>query len=611
MQWVYMAKPNNRENSPSSDDDVIKFTDEAIGARLINAITSGLYDGNLNCIREYVQNGVDSEGVKNITIRLEKGGEDLVIKDDGKGMDRTLLRYALRIGFSEKGEDKVGWRGIGIWSGVSICKRIVIITKMENNEKLRVEIDNDIVSEGEEKNESILETLNRAVSHIKPETISKQDEPHYTIVRLESILRDHKGIFTEDNIKKYLEKTVPAPFNDNDFKFAKEINLWLKNNGVELQDVNITFNNKKIYRPPTKDNIFWDIVDKELFEVNGEPVAVGWFLTHNKNKIFDEANSGIYFKKKGFSVGDGTSVTKLLTKTYTRWQVGEIHIISKQLRENTARNGFERSPILDGFIDQIQKCFRDIEQQNKYQSDKNQNQNMNKVENLVERGKTKEADIILDEITDRLSSRKSYPDRPSLSPIKELIDASVAANKSTAKEIRATIKQKNKTEVTVSDEDFRDIILSGLSPKVRKKITKRIKTSGLTDPVIQITDSIEDALKDLSGLPDNEIGNLSKSIYGWDSVTTYGGSYNPLFVLDPIKDVPKDNKHRNRNLRFGAMIYTTHDLFSNLFKHEKGKPSLEWFEGATEAEQRKMVVEMVAVADLLCRMIEKSKKYQP
>jgi len=42
----------------------MEFTDEIIGARLIETITAGLYDGNLNCVREYVQNSVD-EGAKN------------------------------------------------------------------------------------------------------------------------------------------------------------------------------------------------------------------------------------------------------------------------------------------------------------------------------------------------------------------------------------------------------------------------------------------------------------------------------------------------------------------------------------------------------------------
>jgi hypothetical protein len=40
---------------------LVKFTDEVFGAKLLEAITAGLYDGNLSCLREYVQNCIDSE----------------------------------------------------------------------------------------------------------------------------------------------------------------------------------------------------------------------------------------------------------------------------------------------------------------------------------------------------------------------------------------------------------------------------------------------------------------------------------------------------------------------------------------------------------------------
>jgi hypothetical protein len=35
------------------------------------------------------------------------------------------------------------WRGIGIWSGVPVTKRIVIITKKKNDKKYRIEINNE------------------------------------------------------------------------------------------------------------------------------------------------------------------------------------------------------------------------------------------------------------------------------------------------------------------------------------------------------------------------------------------------------------------------------------------------------------------------------------
>ena len=68
----------------------MKFASEAIGIRLIETVTSGLYDGNLNCLREYVQNGIDA-GAKNIEISFENGDQNLIIQDDGSGMNKFEL----------------------------------------------------------------------------------------------------------------------------------------------------------------------------------------------------------------------------------------------------------------------------------------------------------------------------------------------------------------------------------------------------------------------------------------------------------------------------------------------------------------------------------------
>lgn len=89
----------------------MKYKDEDFGVKIIETITAGLYDGNLNCIREYVQNSIDS-GAKNITIGFENG-RDLIIKDDGNGMSENELERSLSLGVSDKKDEDVGWRGIG------------------------------------------------------------------------------------------------------------------------------------------------------------------------------------------------------------------------------------------------------------------------------------------------------------------------------------------------------------------------------------------------------------------------------------------------------------------------------------------------------------------
>ncbi len=84
----------------------MQFTEDLIGSRLIEIITSGLYDGNLNCLREYIQNGIDSNA-RRIDVYFENNN-DLVIKDDGLGMTKQEMMIALGIGISNKSDDDTG-----------------------------------------------------------------------------------------------------------------------------------------------------------------------------------------------------------------------------------------------------------------------------------------------------------------------------------------------------------------------------------------------------------------------------------------------------------------------------------------------------------------------
>lgn len=109
-------------------------------------------------------------------------------------------------------------------------------------------------------------------------------------------------------------------------------------------------------------------------------------------------------------------------------------------------------------------------------------------------------------------------------------------------------------------------------------------------------------------MDNNEIFKLSKAAYGWENITP--GKI-PLLTIDPNLDISKDKLQAHRNRRIGLMIYTVHDLYVNLYKHEKGKSSFKWFEEITEEEKYALLAEMYAVIGLVYRLIEKSEKYQP
>jgi len=80
---------------------------------------------------------------------------------------------------------------------------------------------------------------------------------------------------------------------------------------------------------------------KKEFIIKNELIAVGWFLAGLENEKLKMPNCGIYFKKKGFTIGDTNLVLRQFSGMYHPWQYGEVHIISPKIRENAARNNFE------------------------------------------------------------------------------------------------------------------------------------------------------------------------------------------------------------------------------------------------------------------------------
>ena len=643
----------------------MKYDNIFIGSRLMETITSGLYDGNLNCIREYIQNSIDSKA-NNIEIFFENGISDLVIKDDGTGMNKTELEKSLGIGTSNKSGEDIGWRGIGIWSGVPVCKRIVIISKEMNNKKYRIEINNDTIRELHLSNKSILDILSMATSEIEELPLGREEsfkESHFTMIRLESILPTQRYVFSDKEISNYLSMEVPVPL-DRNFTFAGEIDNWLNEKGVFFPNATIMFNRKKLYRPPFRSDIYLNKIIKKEFYIKDKLIAVGWFLTGIANEKLRMPNVGIYFKKKGFTIGDANLVLRQFSGTYHPWQYGEIHIISNDLRENAARNNFEyNSGNVGLFLKDIGDFVRYLEQLNRYKSQRTSPKDFEKIKEKLRKESHISIDNDLLSLKKRFDQPASFPQEPSLQVMKSVIDSeferyrveltqiknqtheikqtnsentgevninnlesespeSIVPNSSIISNISGASLQENvysskgaiydneqnkKNSTNEIEENLKlsmKFILNIVSPIMKSSLT-RITKKGLDFPAMGITDPMRDLLKDKTGLTDNEIFRLSKAAYGWENIIP--GKNPPMLLIDSMEDNNRDTKHFNRNLRFGVMIYAIHDLFVNLSKHELGKDSLQWFEDTTREERDILNAEMIFVVDFICRLIEKSK----
>ncbi len=547
----------------------------------------------------YVQNCIDSTA-KRIDVYFENRST-LVVKDNGVGMNKEELTKALQLGKSAKTENEIGWRGIGLWSGVPTCRKIVIITKKQQNPKIRIEIDADRLRQQYTAPIPATKVLSEVTGNIQELELGNDEtiqDSQYTIVRLEEILPNQLGIFNEKDISEYLSSTIPVPFNVRKFKLGKEINKRLLENGVKTHEAVVFFDNQQVFRPPYTDDVFFDnLVDKK-FVIDDQPVAYGWFLSSRSNRALNPPNRGLYFKKKGMTIGDEALISKLSGQTYNQWQYGEIHVIVESLRENAARNNFEaNNDIIKEFYGQVKEFVNSFQLMNHYQSHY-------VISNSIERLK-KQADIEdakamrgkIFRLKDRLGRNRSFPTDPALQGMKKVIHDVTKKDKAALKQLQEQVEAREKERKSDPIKDMKSQFTEYAKmayPSLKKQLEKTTQ-KGKMEFNIDTMKPIQELLQQKTGLTLDSICELSKKAYDWKEVTK--GDTGPLLSLS-------GNAYDDR--QFGVMIFALHHLFVDKFKHEQGKPAFAFFESMTEEEKLHILMDFTATQYLIMRLIEKS-----
>jgi hypothetical protein len=136
---------------------VSTFSDEhfkgeiTVAARIIDLLSSGLYESPAACLKELINNSFDADA-KNVDVFVKPDANRIIIQDDGQGMSREEFeRHFRRIAESHKrdendktasGRPKIGKIGIGVIAANELCERLEIFsTKAGSAELLHVTID--------------------------------------------------------------------------------------------------------------------------------------------------------------------------------------------------------------------------------------------------------------------------------------------------------------------------------------------------------------------------------------------------------------------------------------------------------------------------------------
>jgi hypothetical protein len=117
-------------------------------AKLIESLRYLGYD-NYHAIPDLVDNSIDG-GAKTVrvTVRTNRGEPEIIIADDGIGMDAEILDQAIRLGslVEKDAATDLGKFGMGLCTAsLSICRQTIVLTKTQDGELLKAINDVDEV----------------------------------------------------------------------------------------------------------------------------------------------------------------------------------------------------------------------------------------------------------------------------------------------------------------------------------------------------------------------------------------------------------------------------------------------------------------------------------
>ena len=291
------------------------MTNGKVGAGILNIVTESLYDKPIVIFREYVQNSIDSFGKleaegesEGLYSKIWMDNETLYFLDNGKGIESgCFLDEMQKIAYSEKRKTKnIGYKGIGRLSGLPYCESLTFFNIISFKDKkyqkycldgnlykeFKAKLHDMDIDELFEKISTYQDTLEES-AHDELDGILEQEKIIFTnqdsgflvmLKNIHPILKQTIGIDEEDFYKE-LGWLLPVKFKDelltSELKplFEDLATPIVETGLVPAKAYNITFNNKTIERPITREMIR-DYTCKTSFG----KYAIG-FHSFNRSKI--------------------------------------------------------------------------------------------------------------------------------------------------------------------------------------------------------------------------------------------------------------------------------------------------------------------------------------
>lgn len=351
-----------------------------IGSGLFGLVTFGMYDNPLAIYREYIQNSTDAiagmsdsdEGKVEITV--DPSARQVRIRDNGPGLSyEDALRQLVPIGRSDKqmGRDR-GFRGIGRLAGLAFAETVIFTTRARPDEQVtRVSWKKSGLPRSAATVEQIKDVVRDCVDI---ETLPGTGYPaHFFEVEVGGVARHAAGsLLNREAVRRYISEICPVPISI-DFPYFQRIeSLFEPYEPPTSLDITLDGNPEPVRRPygktiqfsPNREDDFREFEEIHIPSVDRtENAVVGWiahssYLGAIPKKI---QIRGIRVRVGNIQIGDETVFDSLYSEErFSRWCVGELHILDHRIVPNARRDYFEPGPHLRNLENYLRTTFREI-----------------------------------------------------------------------------------------------------------------------------------------------------------------------------------------------------------------------------------------------------------
>ena len=353
------------------------MAEPTISLRLLETLTSALYEDPVILFREYVQNSIDAynEAIRDkskefdgfsVNITVDKDNSNIEIIDNGYGIkEEEFLTKMNRIGESDKKkEDQIGFRGIGRLSAMPLCKELIFENKPQGiNKRLIFTWDGNKFNELLNKGEDISASLGEITSNSSEDYDGNIDD-HYFRVEIRGYQEAIEDLLKSKDFEDRLCILLPLRYSP-EFTKQKEIkNKYQEFIGQSLDifSCSVKLSNKELFKPYTDKHIlesgivFWELKYPSKGEnVPGEKIGILWFSFNRVIKALDtEGPYGILVRSKNMLMGDRYSLANDANRSKTDYITtlrelsqalngvrGEMLINYKNLNDNARRDWFK------------------------------------------------------------------------------------------------------------------------------------------------------------------------------------------------------------------------------------------------------------------------------